>query len=430
MHRRTTRSGVRRGYPRTALAVAAGFALAAVAWLVVGVPAVVKYPTDLVATPSYEGTFTLLVDPVSAAPLTEPLELPLSVDRRIEAIGEESGATRVVVRETIEQRAGDLIDTTQTNQYVMDRSTLENVADDRAYAFEPGNVVDRSGAYRVNLPFGTGPDDSYPIYQNEIDDTYDMVPAGGDPAGEVEGLEVNWFTAEVTEAPVTDAYLDELGKAAALPRSLTVDQLAPHVAAAGDGVDLGGALAALAPALDPAGAATLAALTAEPVGLDYVLSFTGRAAIEPVTGAQVRVEVSEQLGARPDPGPLAALGDLLRRHPEVPGAVEAAAGLEALGTGPAIPVYAVDYAQTPASVAEVADTVAGLRDQVLLATVRLPLGLGAAAAGALLVGAAVAWRRRHRRIPPATVRPAPAPRPVPADQASVREPVGAGRRPG
>lgn len=427
MHRRTTRSGVRHGYTRPALVVAAGFALAAVAWVTVGVPTVVKYPTDLVATPSYEGTFTLLVDPVSAAPLDEPLELPLTVDRRIEAIPAESGATRVVVRETIEQRAGDLIDTTQTNQYVMDRSTLENVADDRAYAFEPGNVVDRSGAYRVNLPFGTGPDDTYPIYQNEIDDTYEMVPVAGDPADEVAGLAVHWFTASVTEAPVTDAYLDELGKAAALPRSLTVDQLAPHLAAAGD-VDLGAVLAGLAPALDPGDAAALAALRAEPVGLEYVLSFTGRAAIEPVTGAQVRVDVDEELGVRPDPGPLSALRDLLRRHREVPGAVEAADALDALATGPAIPVYAVDYAQTPATVAEVADTVAGLRAQVRLATVWLPLGLGAAALGALLVGAAVDLRRRHRRTPPAK-RPPPATRPAPVPEPPAREPVGAGRRP-
>ena len=61
----------------------------------------------------------------------------------------------MVVKETIAQKAGSLVDTTQTNVYVMDRTTLENLADDRAYAFDPENVVDRAGAYRLNLPFDT-----------------------------------------------------------------------------------------------------------------------------------------------------------------------------------------------------------------------------------------------------------------------------------
>jgi hypothetical protein len=135
-------------YPRTALLVAAGFALAALGWMVIGVPTFVKYPTDLEASPRYEGSFRAFVD-LSMAPLAEPIVMPLTVDRHIEAIGDESGSSRVLVRETIDQKAGDLVDTTQTNEYVMDRSTLQNVRDERAYSFDAANAVDRSGAYRL-----------------------------------------------------------------------------------------------------------------------------------------------------------------------------------------------------------------------------------------------------------------------------------------
>src|SRR5690606_22567846 len=124
----------RHRYPRTALVAGAFFALAALVWMVVGVPTFVKYPTDLDATPRYEGTFTVLVDATTAAPRAEPMELPLTVERHIEALdgdeetaGVSSGATRVVVRETIDLQAGDLLAATQVSQYVMDRSTLENV---------------------------------------------------------------------------------------------------------------------------------------------------------------------------------------------------------------------------------------------------------------------------------------------------------------
>ena len=175
MHRKTSKRHARHRYPRTALWVAGGLAAATLAWMVVGVPTFVKYPTDLDVSPRYEGTFSLLVDPSTAAPLAEPVVMPLTVDRHIEAIGDESGSSRVVVRETIHQVAGDLLDVTQTNQYVMDRSSIENVADDRAFAFDPANVVDRSGSYRLNLPFDTSRSETYEIYKNEIDDTYGLV---------------------------------------------------------------------------------------------------------------------------------------------------------------------------------------------------------------------------------------------------------------
>jgi hypothetical protein len=36
-------------------------------------------------------------------------------------------------------------------------------------------VVDRSGSYRLNLPFDTSRSETYDIYKNEIDDTYGLV---------------------------------------------------------------------------------------------------------------------------------------------------------------------------------------------------------------------------------------------------------------
>ena len=53
----------RRRFPRIALALAGGLVVAALLWWAFGVSALVKYPTDLDASPRYEGTFSLLVDP-------------------------------------------------------------------------------------------------------------------------------------------------------------------------------------------------------------------------------------------------------------------------------------------------------------------------------------------------------------------------------
>lgn len=393
----------RHRYPRAALWAAGGLVVAAVTWLLVAVPMLVKYPTDLDVSPRYEGTFTLLVDPATAAPLDEPVVVPLEIERHLEAIGEESGSSRVLVRETIVQRAGDLVDTTQTNAYVMDRSTLENVADDRAFAFDADNVVDRSGAFRLNLPFGTSRDETYDIYKNEIDDTYEMRADTETPTVTLEGLDLSNFVATVEEAPLSEAYLAELGRSVPLPESLTLDQLAPQLEAVG--IDVAAVLAALGPVLTEEDAAVLAGFASEPIGLDYVLSFEGRAAVEPTTGAEVRVAAAESVGARPQLTTLPALLEVLGHYPDVPEAVGAIEGLDALASGPATPLFSFEYTQTPASVADIADEVASMRTQVLLAQRWLPMGLAAAAFLALVVGSGVAWRRARPEVP-APVAPA------------------------
>lgn len=397
----------RHRFPRATLWVAAMAAVAAMAWTLMAVPALVKYPADLDATQHFEGTFTLLVDPATAAPLDEPITLPLTVDRHVEAIGEESGASTVVVRETIHQRAGDLLDVTQVNQYVMDRSTVQNLADERAFAFEPAIVVDRSGAYRLHLPFDTDGGATYPIYGNEIDGTYGITADPAQPTGEVEGLDVAYFTVDVEEAPVTDAYLAELSKAVPLPTGLTLDELKPQLLAAG--IDVDALLAALMPVLSPEDTETLLAFAGERIGLEYVLSFSGRLAVEPVTGTEVQVSAAESLGVRPALTSLPTLLEVLGHYPDVPAAVEATGALEALIAGPPIALFEYEYDQTPASVAEIASEAASMRTLVLAAKVWVPLGLAGLALLSLAIGAVVYRRRRPRHLDLTSLWDTPAP---------------------
>jgi hypothetical protein len=382
----------RRRFPRIALALAGGLVVAALLWWAFGVSALVKYPTDLDVNPRYEGTFSLHVDPTTAAPLATPLEQPLTIDRHIRAVGDESGADTVVVEETIAQKAGSLVDTTQTNVYVMDRKTLENLGDDRAYAFDPENVVDRAGAYRLNLPFDTSRDETYPIYKNEIDATYQMRPNTADPTTDEEGLKLANFVAAVDEAPLSEAYLAELRKTVPLPEAMTLDQLKPQLEQYGLNVDA--LLAALAPSLTAADFAALGELAANPIPLRYVISFEGRAAVEQTTGAEVDVGVAERIGARPELTALPELQALLGRYPDVPEAVTALAALDEMVAAPAPLLFEYRYDQTPASVADIADEVTSMRRQILLAKVYLPVGLLIAALLSLVVGLLVYRRRR------------------------------------
>ncbi len=224
--------------------VGVAFLVLALLWLLFGVSAVVRYPLDVDATPRYEGTFTLFVDPDTFAPLETPRTLPLTVTRHIDARGGESGFSEVLVAETIEIDAGGEFVSTQENHYVMNRRSIENVADDRAFAFFPENVVDRSPAFRVNFPLDTD-EKEYPIYKNEIGDSYTVAPDPAEPTGEIEGIDVINFVASAGPLPITQAYIDFLSASVPLPESLTITQLTPLLASVG--IDVPGTLAALGP---------------------------------------------------------------------------------------------------------------------------------------------------------------------------------------
>jgi hypothetical protein len=383
-------------FPRSALAASALFVTVAALWWALVVPVLVKYPTDLDVTPRYEGVFTLFVDPTTAAALVTPLEMPLDIERDIRSLGDESDSSRVVVKETITQRAGDLVNATQTNVYVMDRRTLQNLADDRAYAFDPSNVVDRSSAYRLNLPFDTSSGSTYPIYKNETATTYEMRASTTVPNLEEAGLQLRNFTGSAREVPLDPAYLAELNKSVALPASLTLDQLEPRLEALG--LDVDATLAALAPVVTPEDLATLSRVAAKPIPLEYVLSFEGTAAVETTTGAEVDVGARESIGAKPALTDVAALQAVMAHYPNVPEAVAANEALATLDSAPATKLFEYRYQQTRTSVADIAEDVKSMRNQIRLVERYVPFALLGAAALSLAVGVVVYSRRRDQTI--------------------------------
>lgn len=385
-----------KGFPRILAGVGIGLAVTALLWWTLAVPALVKYPTDVNVSPRYEGTFTVFVDQATFAPLATPQQLPLTIERHIQAIGDQSGSSKVLVDETITQHAGSVVNTTQHNVYVMDRSTLQNVADPRAYAFDPSNVVDRSGTYRLNLPFDTNFGSTYQIYKNEIGTTYQMHGDTANPSSTLEGLDLKNFTTSVSEVPLTPAYIAELGKSVKLPESLTLDQLKPQLKQLG--VDVDALLGAMTPYLTPAELSSLVQIAGKPIPLQYVLSFDGHAAVDTMTGAEVDVNATESIGARPVMADLPALQAILANHADVPEAAAAGKALQTLGTAPATKLFSYTYKQTPASLAAIASEVKSNRSQVMLAKRYVPAGLLGLALVAFLTSAFVVWHRRPEQV--------------------------------
>ena len=104
-----------------------------------------------------------------------------------------------------------------------------------AFAFDPVNVVDRSGAFRLQLPFDTDTKGTYTMYINETDSTYGLVGSGS--TYEREDVAFSTYTVDAPYTPLSDAYLAELRTAVPLPETMTFDQMKPYLLRAGLDVD-------------------------------------------------------------------------------------------------------------------------------------------------------------------------------------------------
>ena len=360
-------------------------------WRGAVVPAIVRYPTDLDVTPQYAGHGDAVHRSGHAPAPQRARTFDLTVARHLVADGAASSKDRVVVKEDLHLVATGLFDFTQQHQYVMDRRSMQNVPDERAWAFTPDNVVDRAPDYRLNFPFDTKLQ-AYAVYKNETESTYQATPAG--TTTRIAGITAADFDAHADPLPVSPAYLASLDTAVQLPRALTLDELKPILASAG--FDIDASLPGLLAALSPEDVATVTALATSSVDLAFELSFTGTDSIDRYTGSTMDVrDVTETLVARPTGNAVSTLRDVLERYPDN---TEAQAGLGAIASLDENPikVFANTYSQTPASIDDIAKTVTDLHDRRHLAEVVVPMVLLIAGI-VLLVGGVVLAALPKRR---------------------------------
>ena len=374
--------------PTAAFLVAGGFAALTLVWMVVGVPALVKYPTDLDVSPAYAGTFRAFVD-MSTAPLEEPMEWPLEIDRRVRTLPG-GGADTVVVEEAVTYR---IAETTQQerHRYVIDRRSMQHRDDGRSWSFSPENPIRPAGTYRVTLPLGLSADGRYRIWENEPGRSFWMVRDPARARVRQNGLSLVGLQEVWDGVPVAPYYRTEIEKQG-FPLEMTFAQLVTRLSAGG--VDVDRALAALPAADDP----VVAAARDISVPLRFFRDNDGHALVEPRTGMIVDLVYSEEaITAAPDLEPLGELRDALDRAGGSPEATALADALDAIDRAPPIPVYSLRYEQTAASVAVAAQRARHELRNLDLVERYVPAGLAALSVALLAVVGVGRWR--GRRVP-------------------------------
>jgi hypothetical protein len=364
-------------------------------------PQLTKLPTSLDIKYHFSGTYTGYVNQSTGARLAAPQNLPLSIDRQVKAVPAQSTSSELVVNDASAVMIGPG-KTPQILQYVLDRSTAENVKSPHAYALVPGNVVDRAGSYSLGPPLGADTAKTYPMWVDEIGKTVPITYANATQT--VHGVAVREWQLNLPATPMAASFVSAMH----LPMTMSFADFEAQLKAQGTDLALG--LKILSGSLTAAEKASLAALTARPIPLQYFYAITIKLLVEPASGTIVdTLTAVRAYSVRPVLRPFAAtLAPMLAAHPANLAAAPLAAGSKKLTTAPAQPLYTLTFHQTPASVTETAGQAGHNANLLNILEMWIPVGLGVI--GLILVG--LAFTGRWRREPPAPKPTQPGPQTI------------------
>jgi len=375
--------------------------VAAALWRPLVAPQLTKLPTSLDISYRFTGTYTGYVNQSTGARLAAPQNLPLTIDRQVKAVPAQSTSSELVVNDASTVAFGP-DKTPQILQYVLDRSTAESVKSPHAYVLVPGNVVDRTGSYSLGPPPGADTAETYPMWVDEIGKAVPISYANVTQT--VHGVAVQEWQLNLPTTPMAASFVS----ATHLPTTMSFAEFEAQLKAQGTDLALG--LKVLSGSLTAAEKASLAALTAKPIPLQYFYAINIKLLVEPASGTIVdTLTAVRAYSVRPELGPFAAaLAPMLAAHPTNPAAAPLAAGSKKLIAAPAQPLYTLTFHQTPASITETAGQ-AG-HNALLLRIVELWIPVGLGVIGLVLVG--LAFIGRWRREPPSTKPTQPGPQKV------------------
>jgi hypothetical protein len=357
------------------------------------VPALaVKYPGGpLNKTAHAEGTFTLFIDPATAGALPTPQQRKLVINRNLNVV--ETSGSRAVVQENDEQEINGLKGEDLRQRYILDRKSLKDVSDDRSWAYSEDNKVDRSPAYAVNLPFDAG-DGPYQVWKNETGSSYAFRKTGEVTKA---GVKLYRYRGTMTNEKAQDYYIKQLASQG-VPEFLTPAQAAAQLKSLGADPTL--LATAVLPTLAAADREAAQSILAQNVPLTYTIDVDTTFLVEPKTGAIVGLDrILQTLKASPDIQGIGRIQTILSKPQYANNAVvKSAAGIieKLVKNPPTSKIFTLDYAQTPASVDDLAKFAQSRADKIMLAKVWIPVILGVVGVVLLILGLVLGLRGRRR----------------------------------
>jgi len=361
--------------------------LAAILWWAIAVNALVKLPDDIDGTTEYEGTFTYYVDPQTNEPLAEGEEIAfdMKVERDIVTNAAEFDSSTGIVDEEVRITIGPIAQTPMLSAFALDRKTMENVEDDRAWAYDPSNVVNRAGSYYPLLGFDVSKDETYPVWKGEI---LEPVEAAFINEEEKEGVTVYNFGGTINpedRKEVDPLYIAGLG----LPSEVTFTDIKPQLTAMG--VDADALITLARQVLSAEDQQALNQLLQEPIPIKYYWGGEIEISVEPKTGIPVdSYKDIEALYMELDYTQLAGLFTILANYSNDPVLGPALAQLQdlqaQLGEMELQRIFEYSYEQTDETVKDAIDEAKDSAGLINLVKVYIPWALLIVGALLLIIG--------------------------------------------
>ncbi len=358
------------------------FILGAILWWAIAVNAMIKLPSDVDVENTYEGEVTWYVNPTDQTPLPEGQEMkvPLEVTQRITALEDEFDSSTGLIKETVNLSMGGLQQPASEFVYALDRKTMENVKDDRAYAWDTRNTVDREGSYYPFFTFDTSKDETYSFWKSEIGEGLEAEYVDEQ---EKEGITVYNFKMSCEDKPVVDAYVENMG----FPSETTVEEMKSSLKAMGVDMDALAALAAQVMVAEDLQALN-AALQAK-IPIEYLWSMEQEISVDPKTGIPVDVYKSaETLSMRLDLSGMSQLQPVLAKYAgdaRLGPAIAQLAGLQSQ-MGEARKVFSYEYVSTQDSIKVNAEDAKDGAGEINLIKVYIPWAMLIVGALLLIIG--------------------------------------------
>ncbi|MFH1149177.1 MAG: porin PorA family protein [Actinomycetota bacterium] len=360
----------------------------AVLWWGVAIKRIVVFPRGYDLSFRAEATVTRLAEKHGLLRITPAQTGRVPLDRRLSSMNGDYHGDIAVVEEVIEAdgQAPFGLNLDERNIYVMDRRSCENMSS--TLSTSSGEVVDRSGSWYVNFPFGAGRD-SRNLFDNDVASAFAV---NFEKKDVINGVGVYLFKGSHGHRPMVDYEVRAIG----LPTETTFGEIKGELAAAGIPIDT--LVRSASSNLTPEERQTFAQFPdSRPIALEYSVKLEWEGAVEPVTGTIVKIgRCRRSVYVNTEVRTFLPLFEILARHAEDPQVLQYLSQVEQQRLLEPKELYRIDYGWTDAQAAQ-ATEYAGSRIgpmrfvQDYMVTLFLLLGAG------FFLGGFIVRRKEHMR---------------------------------
>ncbi len=340
-------------------------------WRFLIVERLMLFPQGFQFRTESESEVVWYIDPATSSPLPPGAEIRSSilVTKELRSIDDQYDSNTALVEErTIYQgfATGEAI---SISVYALDRHSMKNISDDRAFDWDPSNVVDRGGSYYPAFPRGPSKNQSYPIWKSEIGEPVEVVYLNDHEEEGIKLVNFIWKIYPEDNKKIDPNMLKDFG----VSEAISWQQM--KSALIGMGIDLDVIIGEVIGLMNQEEQAKLAQLLAKPIPVNYYWSGSSETLVEPKLGIPIKFQNNtETLSMEVDATPFISLVGILMRHAANPRIGEGLAKMMELGSTmkERQKIFDLHINTSEESVREALDWVKKLLPKVDIATTYLP----------------------------------------------------------